>query len=155
MLRTSQKMLPVHVKSNANAQNIHLCPQTKSRSLGPLLPATAVTPLLPLPDHLRHALHSLLPLLETALERTLPELTLDLLADTSALDSQAVVDMLLLLDLGVLRRVRHQRQHVVGDGQFEELCLSAQGVVWGVPVAGTGVLEGQEGVAVARVCWGV
>ena len=152
MLRTSQKMLPVRVKLKRHAQKIHFVPK-KGRSFGPLLPATTVAPLLPLSDHLRHALHSLLPLLQTALERALPELTLDLLANAGTLDSQAVVDALLLLDLGVLGRVRHQRQHVVGDGQLEELCLSAQGVVWCMPVAGRGVLEGEEGVAVARVCW--
>lgn len=132
-----------------------LCPKKAARSFGPLLPATTVAPLLPLPDHLRHALHGLLPLFQTALERALPELTLDLLADASALDSQAVVDALLLLDLGVLGRVRHQGKDIVGDGQLEELCLSAQGVVGCVPVARAGVLEGEEGVAVAGVCWDV
>ena len=111
-------------------------------SFGPLLPAATMAPLLPLPDHLGHALHRLPPLLQTALERALPELTLDPLADARALDPQAVLDALLLLDLGVLGRVRHERQDVVFFGQLEELGLSAQGVVRRVPVAGAGVLEG-------------
>ena len=107
--------------------------------------------LLPLPDHLGHALHRLRPLRQTALERALPELTLDPLANTRSLDSQSVLDALLLLDLRVLGRVRHQRQDVKFFGQLEELGLSAQGVVRRVPVSGAGVLESQERVAVAGV----
>lgn len=148
MLRNLSKMLP-------SPETKFLTPcQTMSsiHSFGPLLPTATVTSLLPLPDHLRHALHGLPPLLETALERALPELTLDLLADTRALDSETVLDALLLLDLGVLGGARHQWQDIVLGGEFEEFCLSAQGVVWGVPVAGAWVLEGQERVAVARVC---
>jgi hypothetical protein len=138
MQRTPQ-MLPVSQrpeKKNAMPNTLHL-----TRSFGPLLPATTVTPLLPLSDHLGHALHSLLPLLETALERALPELTLDPLANTRALHPQAIVNALLLLDLGVLRGVWHERQDIMGDREFEEFCLSAQGVVWCVPVSGGRVFE--------------
>lgn len=107
--------------------------------------------LLPLPDHLGHALHRLPPLFQTALERTLPELTLDPLADTRSLDPQSVLNALLLLDLRVLGRVRHQRQDIVFLSELEELGLSAKGVVRRVPVSSAGVLESEERVAVARI----
>ena len=59
---------------------------------------------------------------------------------------QRVLDLLLIFDLRVLRTHRHQRQDAVLLGEFEELGLSAQGVVRAVPGAGAGVFEGEEGV---------
>jgi hypothetical protein len=138
---------PSKIKRHAKSQ----CIPSPPHSFGPLLPATTVSSLLPLPDHLGHALHRLRPLRQTALERTLPKLTLDPLANTRSLDPQSVLNALLLLDLGVLGRVRHQREDVEFLGQLEELGLSAQGVVRRVPVSGVGVLEGQERVAVAGI----
>lgn len=109
--------------------------------------------LLPLPDHLGHTLHSLPPVFQTALERTLPELTLDLLPDTSTLDPETVLNALLLLDFGVLGRAWHQWENIVGDGELEELGLAAERVVRRVPVSSARVFEGEEWIAVARVAF--
>lgn len=103
-----------------------------------------MTPLLPLPDHLGHSLHSPPPLIQAALERPLPQFTLDLLAHTRALDAQSVFGPLALDFGGGLRRPGEQREDVVGLGQFYQGGLAAEGVGWRLPAVCEGVFKGEE-----------
>lgn len=105
-----------------------------------------MTPLLPVPDHLGHGLHGLSPLVQTALEGALPHLSLDLLADTGALDAEAVLGAALLNLAGQLRRPGQQRGNVVFLGQLDEFGLAAQRVGWRLPAQGPGILPRQERV---------
>ena len=115
-----------------------------------LLPAHAMTALLPQINHVRHGLHRFAPRLQSRLERALPVLALDSLAGAGALDAQAVLDALLLLDLGVFGGGGHEGEGGVEGGEFEEVGLAAEGVVGCVPGAGARVAEGEEGVLFPR-----
>lgn len=61
-----------------------------------------MTPLLPMPNHLRHPLHRLPPLLQPRPQRPLPKFPLNLLPHARTLQSQSVLDAFLIFDIGML-----------------------------------------------------
>ena len=97
-------------------------------------------------DHLGHSNHSLLALFQSALERTLPHLSLDLLTNTSSLDAKTVLGTTASDLLRQLVCVWQQRDDVVLDGELDDLGLLAERKRGGLPPLSDGVLERHERV---------
>lgn len=122
-------------------------------SFGPLLPPASMTLLFPLTNQLRHRPHSLSPRLQSALDRPLPQVSLDFLAHAGTLDSQTHQFLLLLFHQGKLGAPGQELFDAVLASHLAQVGLSSESITRTTPATGDGVAPGEEGIVIGVSEW--